>query len=1540
MRTNFLLLTVMLVWSPAWLGAAPPDEHTALFDGKTFAGWEGDTKSTWRIEDGALVGGSLDRKQAKNDFLATVKEYANFELTLKYELEGKEGFINGGVQFRSKRVPNSPEVSGYQADLGMGYDGALYDESRRNKVLARPGKEVFDKAVKPLGEWNDYRIRAEGRRIQIWLNGVQTVDYTEPDEKLPQTGIIALQLHGGAVALVRYKELQIRELPQTPATRSTTAPAMKPAGANVFKLMPNQTMAFIGGANLERTRFDAILQTQLLAAPEARPLKLRNLAWEGDTVYEQWRDVNFPSIARQLDQVGATVVLAQFGQMESMAGPEKLPEFVSAYERLLDQIKRDNRRIVLVSPTPFEKPPLPLYPDLSQRNGDAKKYCDAIRALAARTGLHFIDLFTPLVSQPPGLTDDGLHLDARGQTVVSAEITRQLGLKPPPIEANEPLHQAAREWERLWFSYWRPMNWAFLSGDRTNVEFSKDWRDKNTRIFPKEMKEFVPILDEAEANIARALADEAQRPIEARGITPSEPPSVRPQTPEEELATLEIHPDYQVNLFASEKDGIGKVVQIRWDERGRLWALCIPDYPQPKPGAKPGTRLMICEDTDHNGRADKFTVFADGLDMSLGFELADGGVYLASSSELWFLRDTTGGDHANERRLVLGGFGTGDTHQTINSLSWGFGGELWFTQGHSIYSRVETPYGIEHHNRAGVWRFRPRTGHLDTFNENSSAGLNNWGVLTDDFGQVFHKDGAANGAWYSVPGLVRSDLPLDSEAMHIFQSRTKTVGFDFVQTKHFPDELQGSVVIGGVYDNSLQLHSLSFVNGQYRTKLEHDIIRTKNRTFRPCDVRFGPDGALYFADWYNVIVGHYQASYRHPDRDLVHGRIWRVTRKDRPTVKPVSLASADTASLLEQLDSSERWTKYQARRLLIGRDSAGVLPALDQWVSTLKPGDPKDEYRRLMALALYEAQEAPRPELLRSLLRSPDARIRAYATRTLSTWTRDGHLSDALRLLEQQIADEDGTVRLEAIVAASYISDPRAAVVAARALDRPFNAYQQHALTKTLYATRPVWLPLLTDGKLAFDKDEHMLFALEHPKMENASTLIRAQIARQPGDAATQRAWLKALAGVGNAEDLLFVFERGSRDPAILDALANAAASRKPPPKTSVLETLQQLIDGKDDALRAKAVRLAGVWKVAPLTGRIQSIAEDDAASLPVRKAALAAVADLAGSAAAPELTKVLNDNKSPEVRRAALDALVAVSPDEAVKHVLPRLAAMTKPEEASPWLQSLIGRAQGYTAFRKALLKPDALSPATARLVLATLNQIGRNDKQLSPPLMKLAGINGALPEYTKEVIAGIVDRAKTIGNAADGRKIFEQTGCIACHTVNNVGGKIGPDLSVVGRALPMDMIVTEVIWPAINVKEGYEAATAILKDGTIVTGFKQSDTAEAIAIRDPATGAVTTIKRANARSVQVGGTVMPDGLTAAMSDKQLADLIRYLSELGADQETFMPLRDKRILVFTKTMGDRHEAVDDGVAALRALGNEHDFTIETSDDPGVFTLD
>lgn len=199
------LLTILVV--PCLLQA----QGKPLFDGKTFTGWEGDTTKTWRIEDGAIVGGSLEQVVRRNEFLCTTKTYGDFELKVKFKLLGDRKQVNAGIQFRTKRIPNHHEVSGYQADIGQHYWGALYDESRRNRILAQPDKELLTKIIRH-DDWNEYVIRCEGPRIRLWLNGTQTVDYVEKDNAVERVGIIGLQVHGGAKALVAYKDILVEEL--------------------------------------------------------------------------------------------------------------------------------------------------------------------------------------------------------------------------------------------------------------------------------------------------------------------------------------------------------------------------------------------------------------------------------------------------------------------------------------------------------------------------------------------------------------------------------------------------------------------------------------------------------------------------------------------------------------------------------------------------------------------------------------------------------------------------------------------------------------------------------------------------------------------------------------------------------------------------------------------------------------------------------------------------------------------------------------------------------------------------------------------------------------------------------------------------------------------------------------------------------------------------------------------------------------------------------------------------------------------------------
>jgi len=219
----FHSVATMLMMIASVAPAAVAADPTLLFDGTSFAGWNGDIEKTWRIEQAAICAGSPDVAAARNEFLATDREFENFELEFEYRMDCTSG-CNAGVQFRSKRVPNHHEVSGYQADIAPGITGGLYDESRRNKMLAVPPKELQAKALSLAKDgWNAYTVRAEDRRIRLTINGVELLDYTEPDETIPLKGMIALQIHGGLKGTIRYRNLRISELPAGAARDDASA---------------------------------------------------------------------------------------------------------------------------------------------------------------------------------------------------------------------------------------------------------------------------------------------------------------------------------------------------------------------------------------------------------------------------------------------------------------------------------------------------------------------------------------------------------------------------------------------------------------------------------------------------------------------------------------------------------------------------------------------------------------------------------------------------------------------------------------------------------------------------------------------------------------------------------------------------------------------------------------------------------------------------------------------------------------------------------------------------------------------------------------------------------------------------------------------------------------------------------------------------------------------------------------------------------------------------------------------------------------------
>ena len=743
-----------------------------------------------------------------------------------------------------------------------------------------------------------------------------------------------------------------------------------------FELHDREVVVFLGGTCATMAQRDGSLETLLTAGYADRHLRFRNMAWQADTVYRQQRPLNFGGWDQQLERVDANLLICWFGQIEAMDGPARIPDFVSAYDKLLDLLLEHADRAVLVSPIRFEKTAVPL-PDLTVHNRSVDQYCRAIGELAGRRGATYIDLSNAGDSTAERLTDNGLHLTPAGYRAVALCVARQIGIPTPPWPDLEPVRQAVLHKNELWHRYWRPMNWAFLAGDRTNVDFSRDAEHKE-RTLPEVIEQYLPRIEQADERICTATTVEP-------AIEPK-PPSTTAIKGEHDaagdLASFTLAAGYEINLFASEEDGIPNPVQMRWDADGRLYVLSTPLYPHIEPDEAPNDKVIVLEDTDGDGRADRSHVFADGLHMPEGLALGHGGLYVAHCTDLLHLSDTDGDGRADQRRVVLTGFGTGDTHQVINNLTWGPSGALYFCQGLHIFSRLETPWGIERLDAAGVWRLRPRPLRADPFIGNERPPHNPWGIVFDDWGQPTLWSGNGHGTRWLTPGLVRHSFRDDLSPVWNHQ---KTTSPEILGGSHLGDETNDIVVAGDYKSNAVLRLRFDYGDDQATLRLQdiEPLLVSSQRTFRPADIKVGPDGAIYVADWYNSIINHYGASYRHRDRDKTHGRIWRITATGRPLAIRPQLTGQPAPQLLEQLRSPERWTRRQARRLLDELPTDTLLPALKAWLERLDADDPQHEQLLLRAIGLYESHEVIAPQLLEKLANANDPRARAYAARVV-----------------------------------------------------------------------------------------------------------------------------------------------------------------------------------------------------------------------------------------------------------------------------------------------------------------------------------------------------------------------------------------------------------------------------------------------------------------------------------------------------------------------------------------------------------------------------
>jgi mono/diheme cytochrome c family protein/glucose/arabinose dehydrogenase len=449
----------------------------------------------------------------------------------------------------------------------------------------------------------------------------------------------------------------------------------------------------------------------------------------------------------------------------------------------------------------------------------------------------------------------------------------------------------------------------------------------------------------------------------------------------------------------------------------------MPSYPHYRPGdGRPNDKLIILEDTDGDGRADKETVFADGLHLPVGFELAPEGVYVSQGTNLVLLTDTNGDDRADKRQILLSGFDDHDTHHAHSAYTADPSGAIYMGEGVFLHTDVETSYGPVRATNGGFYRYNPQRHQLERTAQ--LAIPNPWGIAFDEWGQNFFAETSSPDVRWMMPGTVKPRYGVSTpKSANLIEEKHRvrpTSGLEFIHSRHFPDDVQGDMLINNTIGFlGMKEHAVEDDGTGFATRHRQDLITGSDPNFRPVDMEFAPDGSLYIVDWHNILIGHMQHNARDPLRDHVHGRIYRVTYPSRPLVEPANIDGAPIDVLLDNLKLPEYRTRYRTRRELRGRNAGDVLAALDKWTKNLDLEDSRYEHHLLEALWVSWGLNRVDESLLLRMLNANDYRARSAAVRVLRY---TGHqVKDQAALLAKAAGDEHSRVRLEAIVAASWL---------------------------------------------------------------------------------------------------------------------------------------------------------------------------------------------------------------------------------------------------------------------------------------------------------------------------------------------------------------------------------------------------------------------------------------------------------------------------------------------------------------------------------------
>ncbi len=929
--------------------------------------------------------------------------------------------------------------------------------------------------------------------------------------------------------------------------------------AGVVQLKKGDNVVFIGGALAEREQYFGHIEAQIHALHPELNLAVRDQGFTADEVRFRPRSLDFGEPDKHLTLVRADVIFAFFGFAESFNGEAGLATFEQELRDFIAHAATQNYsgdgapQVVLCSPIAHENLNNSNLPDGSASNPNLELYTKTMAKVAAETKTPFIDLFSLSLelygANKAPLTFNGIHLSEDGYKVFAPAFAEAaFGKSAPQSAITKEMMAEIAEKDFQYFHRYRAVNGFYIYGGRSrrdngNPPFTDEYVLENER---GKLDEMCAVVDKR--IWAAAQGKPLSGPVDYSGTRQlydvptnfKNPVNILP--PEEAIKKFTVADGYEINLFASEVEfpDLENPVNFTFDAKGRLWVATMPSYPQYQPPNKPDDKLLVFEDTDGDGKADKQSVFADGLHLPTGFEVGDGGAYVAQEPNLVHLVDTDGDGKADERNIVMGGFDSGDSHHAIGAFVWGPGGGVYMHEGTFHITQVETPYGPTRNGHGAVYRFDPTRQKLETFVSYNFA--NPWGHCWDRWGQNFVADASGGANYFGTAFSMRTQnfagqddfgpfkFVYRKQMNQFFKKRVRpTAGCELVSSRHFPPEAQGNYLLNNCigFQGVLQ-HTVKDAGSGFEGEEIDPILFSSDRNFRPTDIQFGPDGALYIVDWFNPLVGHMQHNLRDPNRDHTHGRIWRITYPGRPLLKNQDLTKLSIPELLEQLKSPEDRVRHRTRIQLREFPADDVAVALQTWVKNLNATDKDCEHNLLEALWVCQHHNTAAnndskirefsQSLLEGRLTSKDARARAAAVRVVSHWRDLFSHDDVIAWLHKAANDEHPRVRLEAIRAASWVNTSAAAEVALQAVNHERDYYIDYALEEVIRGLEPVWKSAISSGE-AFAADnpagiDYILGSIptaDLSKLPKSAPVYLAMLTR-PGIREQQRS--NALAGL------------------------------------------------------------------------------------------------------------------------------------------------------------------------------------------------------------------------------------------------------------------------------------------------------------------------------------------------------------------------------------------------------------------------------------------